>query len=64
MDLEQLLGRYSRLKHELSNAYAEEEWQSARISRLADDLTLTERLIAAHRQRDQRSDESSSTSTG
>jgi len=47
MHLEQLMGRYFRLKHELAVAYREQPWHGARIDRLADDLTATEREIAA-----------------
>jgi hypothetical protein len=47
MDLEQLMGRYYRLKQELSLAYKLQPWHSGRIDRLADELTATEREIAA-----------------
>jgi hypothetical protein len=47
MELEQLMGRYFRLKQELAIAYREKPWHGARIDRLADDLTATERAIAA-----------------
>ena len=47
MELEQLMGRYFRLKQELSLAYKAQPWHSARIDRLADDLAATEREIAA-----------------
>jgi hypothetical protein len=47
MQLEQLMGRYFRLKHELAVAYREMPWHAARIDRLADDITSTEREIAA-----------------
>jgi membrane protein required for beta-lactamase induction len=47
MDLEQLVGRYSRLQRELSAAYSMLPWHSARIDRLANDLAATERQIAA-----------------
>lgn len=47
MHLEQLMGRYFRLKQELSVAYRQQPWHSARIDRLADDLSATEREIAA-----------------
>jgi hypothetical protein len=46
MDLEQLMGRYFRLKQELSIAYRAQPWHSGRIDRLADDLAATEREIA------------------
>lgn len=47
MYLEQLMGRYYRLKQELSLAYREQPWHGPRIDRLADDLTATEREIAS-----------------
>lgn len=47
MDIEQLMGRYFRLKQELSIAYRAQPWQSGKIDRLADDLAATEREIAA-----------------
>ena len=47
MELEQLMGRYFRLQQELSLAYREQPWHSARVDRLADDLAATEREIAA-----------------
>ena len=46
MDLEQLMGRYFRLKQELSIAYRAQPRHSGRIDRLADDLAATEREIA------------------
>ncbi|HWH83577.1 MAG TPA: hypothetical protein VNU71_15200 [Burkholderiaceae bacterium] len=47
MALEQLMGRYFRLRQELAMAYNAQPWHSARIDRLANDLALTEREIAA-----------------
>ncbi|HJV97380.1 MAG TPA: hypothetical protein VJ608_15160 [Albitalea sp.] len=47
MDFEQLMGRYSRLQHELSVAYATQPWPSALIDRLSADVAATERAIAA-----------------
>ena len=47
MDLEQLMGRYFRLKQELAIAYKAQPWQSGRIDRLADELAATEREIVA-----------------
>ena len=47
MHLEQLMGRYFRLRQELSLAYREQPWHGACIDRLADDLSATEREIAA-----------------
>jgi hypothetical protein len=47
MGLDQLTGRYRRLKQELAAAYAEEPWPTGRIDRLALDIAATERAIAA-----------------
>jgi len=47
MNLEQLTGRYVRLKRELAAAYRAEPWHSGRIDRLVSDLSATEREIAA-----------------
>jgi hypothetical protein len=53
MDLDQLMGRYFRLKQELSIAYRAQPWQSARIDRIADELAATERDIASLHPRDE-----------
>lgn len=47
MQLESLMGRYFRLKQELSIAYRARPWLGGRIDRLADDLAATEREIGA-----------------
>ncbi len=47
MELEPLMGRYFRLKQELSIAYRSRPWLGSRIDRLADDLAATEREIGA-----------------
>ena len=47
MDLEQMMGRYLRLKRELSAAYDALPWNTARIDRLANELAATERDLAA-----------------
>jgi hypothetical protein len=47
MELEPLMGRYFRLKQELSIAYRARPWLGSRIDRLADDLAATEREIGA-----------------
>ncbi|MDE2093406.1 MAG: hypothetical protein KGI87_06100 [Burkholderiales bacterium] len=47
MELEQLMGRYHRLKQELAAAYKTQPWHAARIDRLADDLAAAEREITA-----------------
>jgi hypothetical protein len=47
MALEPLMGRYFRLKQELSIAYRARPWLGGRIDRLANDLAATEREIGA-----------------
>ena len=47
MTLDQLMGRYFRLKQELAIAYAQKPWHVPRIDRLASELSETECLIAA-----------------
>ena len=47
MELEPLMGRYFRLKQELSIAYRARPWLGGRIDRLANDLAATEREIGA-----------------
>ena len=48
MELDQLMSRYFRLRQELSIAYNAQPWHSGRIDRLANQLALTEREIAAN----------------
>ena len=55
MELEQLMGRYFRLKQELAIAYRAQPWHSGRIDRLADELAATEREIAALQPADEQS---------
>ena len=47
MNLEQLISRYFRLQQDLSIAYRQSPWHGDRIDRLADNLSSTERQIAA-----------------
>ncbi len=48
MDIEQLTGRYFRLRQELAVAYGCVPWNTGLIDRLADELAATEReMIAA-----------------
>ena len=54
MDLEQLTGRYARLKQELAAAYKSEPWHRGRIDRLANELSVTEHQIAAIQAREMR----------
>ena len=47
MDLEQLTGRYRRLKEELALAHGEQPWPTGRIDRLTQELAATEQAIAS-----------------
>lgn len=47
MDIEQLTGRYFRLRQELADAYGSVPWNTGLIDRLTDDLAATERSMAA-----------------
>jgi hypothetical protein len=49
MNLEQLIGRYLRLKEELGAAYSMVPWNVRRIDRLAREITATEHAIRALR---------------
>ena len=46
MPLDQLMGRYFRLRQELEVAYGQKPWHGSRIDRLANELAATERQIA------------------
>ena len=46
MNIEQLMGRYLRLKQDLEIAYNAHPWHSGRINRLTDDIARTERELA------------------
>ena len=49
MNLEQLIGRYLRLKEELGVAYSAVPWNVRRIDRLAREIAATEHAIRALR---------------
>lgn len=48
MQFEQLMGRYSRLRRELADAYTAMPWNVRWIDRLADEVAATEREMASH----------------
>ena len=48
MTLEQLTGKYARLRQELVDAYSASDWRSGRIDRIAEELADTERALAAY----------------
>lgn len=47
MNIEQMMGRYQRLRQELSIAYNQQPWHSGRIDRLTLELAQVEREIGA-----------------
>ena len=47
MSIDQLSGRYFRLRQELAITYCSLPWNTGQIDRLTDDLAVTEREIAA-----------------
>jgi len=54
----QLLGRFLRLKQELAVAYRTQPWHGAKIDRIADELVVAERQLAALGPQDEQCDES------
>jgi hypothetical protein len=46
MGIDQLEGRYFRLRQELASAYGSLPWNTGHIDRLTDELAATEREIA------------------
>ena len=46
MSVDQLLGKYRRLKKDLSAAYSQPQWNSALVDRLVDEIGKVEREIA------------------
>ncbi len=57
MDLEQLMGRYFRLKQELVAAYREQPWHGGRVDRLTNDLAATSRDLHALQPHDEQCNE-------
>jgi hypothetical protein len=55
MELEQLTGRYFRLKQELATAYGAVPWNRGRIERLARDIASTEQELAGLKPAEQHS---------
>jgi hypothetical protein len=47
MGIDQLMGRYLRLRQDLEIAYKAQPWHSARINRLTNDIARTERELAS-----------------
>ena len=47
MSDEELLGKHTRMREELSAAYAKPSWDTAHINRITSDLAVIERLLAS-----------------
>ena len=46
MSVEQLFGKYRRLKKDLSAAYSQPQWNSALVDRLVDEIGQVEKELA------------------
>ncbi len=46
MHLEQLIGKYQRLRDELAQAYRDPAWDTSHIDRLSEEIVATERALA------------------
>ena len=46
MSVDQLFGKYRRLKKDLSVAYSQPQWNSALVDRLVDEIGQVERELA------------------
>ena len=58
MNLEQLLGKYSRLRAELSAAYQAPVWDTQHINRLSDEIAATENALARAQPLDEQTSDS------
>ena len=47
MTYAELVGKYMRLKEELSSAYSKPLWETSRIDRLAAELAAIERVMSS-----------------
>ena len=45
MGLEEMVGKYMRLRADLACAYGAAQWDSAHVDRISDELALVERSI-------------------
>lgn len=48
MSVDQLFGKYRRLKKDLSVAYSQPQWNSALVDRLVDEIGMVEKQLAVH----------------
>jgi hypothetical protein len=46
MSVDQLFGKYKRLKKDLSVAYSQPQWNAALVDRLVDEIGVVERELA------------------
>jgi len=47
MSVDQLFGKYRRLKKDLSAAYSQPQWNAALVDRLVDEISQVERELAS-----------------
>jgi len=48
MSVDQLFGKYRRLKKDLSAAYSQPQWNAALVDRLVDEIGQVEQQLAQH----------------
>ena len=48
MSVDQLFGKYRRLKKDLSAAYSQPQWNAALVDRLVDEISQVEKELALH----------------
>ena len=48
MSVDQLFGKYRRLKKDLSAAYSQPQWNAALVDRLVDEIGRVEHELALH----------------
>ncbi len=58
MTLDQLLGKYMRLRSELSSAYQARAWDTSYINRLSDEIASTERALVRAQPLDEQTSDS------
>ena len=48
MSVDQLFGKYRRLKRDLAAAYSQPQWNAALVDRLVDEIAEVEKALAVH----------------
>ena len=57
MPLDQLIGKYQRLRDELAQAYRDPAWDTSHINRLSDEIVATEREMVKAQPMDEQTDD-------